>query len=197
MHRAVASPTTVDRAPGAPATTDVCAWAGPEALYDEYGTLAFTLAYRIVHDRGIAEDVVQEAFLSLWRNAHRYDPGRASMRTWLCRIVRNRAIDRLRGTAGRQRGDRSLDELTALCSTTDVVSDVLRHEEARTITAALAALPPSQREAIELAYYGGYSQTEIAAMTVCPLGTVKSRTRLAIRALSASLASLRPTDAVA
>ena len=160
-------------------------------LYDRYGALAFSLAYRIVRERGAAEDVVQEAFLAVWRNASRYDAGRASMRSWLCTIVRNRAVDRLRGASGRWRGDSSLDTLTTLCSSTDVVSDALRHEEARAIVAALAALPPAQREAIELAYYGGYTQVEIAAMMKLPVGTIKGRTRLAMRALAAALEPMR------
>ena len=90
--------------------------------------------------------------------------------------------------------DQSVDALTSLCSSADVVSDVLQREEARSVGAAVLALPAAQREAIELAYYGGYSQTEIAALTAAPLGTVKGRTRLAMRALAAALAPLRPTD---
>ncbi len=166
-------------------------------IYDQYGTLAFTLAHRIVGDRGVAEDVVQDAFLTLWRNAQRYQPQRASLRTWLCTIVRNRAIDQLRGTAGRRRTDQSLDDIASLYDPADVVADVIRHDEAQSITAALAALPPAQRETIELAYYGGYTQPEIAALMARPLGTVKSRTRLALRALAASLAPLRSADLLA
>ena len=147
----------------------ICSHAGsPEstaALYDKYGTLAFSLAYRIVRERGTAEDVVQDAFLAAWRNADRYDPRRGSLRTWLCQIVRNQALDRLRGTSRRQRDHQSLEDLTSLASAADVVADVLRREESRAVVAALAALPPGQRDAIELAYYGGYSQTEIATLT--------------------------------
>ncbi len=169
---------------------------GVEALYDKYGRLAYGLAYRILNDRTAAEDVVQEAFLGLWRNARSFDTSRGNVRGWLLSIVRNRAIDRLRGTAGRRRTDQSIDDLTTLSSSADVVADVLRDEESRAVAAALAALPPAQREAIELAYYGGYSQTEIASMTGCPLGTVKSRTRLAMRSLAAALAPLHSADSV-
>ena len=172
------------------ATADLTSVDDLADLYDRYGALAFSLAHHIVRDRGVAEDVVQEAFLALWKNADRYDASRASMRTWLCRIVRNRAIDRLRGTSARQRNDASLDMLTSLSSSTDVVSDVLRGEEAAAITTALTGLPRAQREVIELAYYGGYTQTEIAARTQQPLGTVKGRTRLAMRALAVALAPL-------
>ncbi len=157
-------------------------------IYDQFGTLAFTLAHRIVGDRGVAEDVVQDAFLNLWRNAHRYQPQRASLRTWLCTIVRNRAIDQLRGTAGRRRAEHSLDDIASLYDPADVVADVIRSDESRSINAALAELPPAQRETIELAYYGGYSQAEIAVLMARPVGTVKSRTRLALRALAASQA---------
>ncbi len=87
--------------------------------------------------------------------------------------------------------DQSLDALTSMCSSSDVVSDVIQRDEARSVVAALAALPAAQREAIELAYYGGYSQTEIAAMTARPLGTVKGRTRLAMRSLAAALEPMR------
>ncbi|MDQ6847123.1 MAG: sigma-70 family RNA polymerase sigma factor [Candidatus Dormibacteraeota bacterium] len=164
------------------------------ALYDGYSDLAFTLAFRIVRDRGVAEDVVQEAFLAVWRNADRFDVSRGSIQTWLCRIVRNRALDRLRGPSGRRRHDTPVDTLTSLASSDDVVSDVLRREEVGAITAALANLSPPQREAIELAYYGGYSQSQIAARTAVPLGTVKGRTRAAMRALAAALAPLRTAD---
>lgn len=164
---------------------------GIAGLYDRFGGLAFTLALRIVRDRGIAEDVVQEAFLAVWRHADRFDARRGSMQTWLCTVVRNRALDRCRGTAGRQRRDESLDAIVSLPGTADVVSEVVRHEETREIVAALAGLSAPQREAIELAYFGGYSQTEIAAMTSVPLGTIKSRTRSAMRALASALAPMR------
>jgi RNA polymerase sigma-70 factor, ECF subfamily len=164
---------------------------GIAGLYDRFGVLAFTLALRIVRDRGIAEDVVQDAFLSVWRHADRFDARRGSMQTWLCTVVRNRALDRCRGTAARQRRDEPLDAIMSLAGTTDVASEVVRHEETREIGAALAGLSAPQREAIELAYFGGYTQTEIAAMTSVPLGTIKSRTRSAMRALASALAPMR------
>ena len=195
MNSSAMSLVAATGAPAAPALGGVASTPESAAsLYDQYGSLAFSLAYRIVQDRGTAEEVVQDAFLAIWRNADRYDPRRGSMRTWLCRIVRNRALDRLRGTSGRQRGQQSLEQLTSLATSEDVVSDVLRREETRCVAAALAALPTGQRDAIELAYYAGHSQSEIASMTATPLGTVKGRTRAAMRALAASLASLRMVD---
>ena len=161
------------------------------ALYETYGTLAFTLAYRIVGDRGTAEEVVQEAFVAMWRNAARYDRDRGSVRTWLCQIVRNRALDRLRGTSRRARQHASLEELTSLAGPSDVVADAVERDEARRVAAAVAALPHGQRQAIELAYYAGCTQSEIARLTALPLGTIKGRTRTAMRALATSLADLR------
>lgn len=166
------------------------------ALYDSYGTLAFTLAYRIVGDRGVAEDVVQDAFLAMWRSAARYDGARGSVRTWLCQIVRNRALDRLRGTSRRARQHVSLDELTGLVAPDDVFDDVVERDAARRVAVAVAALPHGQREAIELAYYAGCSQAEIAGRTGLPLGTIKGRTRAAMRTLATALAELRPLPEV-
>ena len=167
------------------------------ALYDSCGTLAFSLAYRIVRDRGTAEDVVQEAFLAVWRHGDRFDPERGSARAWLCQIVRNGALDRLRGRSRRQRDHQSLDDFTFLAGSVDVMAEVLQRDQRRSVLAAVAALPLGQREAIELAYFDGYSQAEIATRTGLPLGTVKSRTRAAMRALAGSLASLRNLTAAA
>ena len=164
---------------------------GAAALYDDHGTLAFSLAYRIVRDHGVAEEVVQEAFLSLWRNEDRFDAARGSLRALVCHAVRNRALDRLRGRSGRQRDHQSLDDLLHLPSGDDIAAEVERREQSREVTTALTTLPAEQRQVIELAYFGGYSQTEIAELTDRPLGTVKGRTRLALRALAAALAPLR------
>lgn len=164
------------------------------ALYDQHGALAFSLAYRIVRDWGVAEEVVQDAFLAVWRNIHRYDPKRGSARAWLCQIVRNRAVDRLRGTSGRARDHQSLEDFALLSGSPDVVEEVLRRDQRGEVLAALAALPAGQREAIELAYFGGYSQSEIATNSGLPLGTVKGRTRAAMRALARSLAPLRTSE---
>ena len=160
-------------------------------MYDAYGALAFTLAYRVVGDRATAEDVVQDAFLNLWRHADKFDPARGSLQAWICRVVRNRAIDRTRGSAGRARRHQSLDVLVSVASADDVAADVLQRDEARAIAAAVAALPAGQREAVELAYYGGYSQSEIATRTGIPLGTIKGRTRAAMRSLASTLAALQ------
>jgi RNA polymerase sigma-70 factor (ECF subfamily) len=162
---------------------------GIEMLYDRYSGLAYTLALRVVNDPGTAEDVVQEAFLSIWRRASTYRSDRGSLRTWVCSIVHHRALDRLRGRAGRARQDMALEhapiEVTSVSDTWDRVVDGIEREEIRK---ALTELSVEQRETIELAYFGGYSQTEISELMQVPLGTVKGRTRLALRKLRGVLA---------
>lgn len=157
---------------------------GVEMLYDRYAGLAYTLAFRVLNDAGTAEDVVQEAFLSIWRRASTYRSDRGSLRTWVCSIVHHRALDRLRGRSGRARSDVALDhasgEATSVSDTWDRVAVELERQAVR---AALVDLTVEQRETIELAYFGGYSQTEISDLMKVPLGTVKGRTRLALRKL--------------
>ncbi len=161
---------------------------GIEMLYDRYSGLAYTLALRVVNDPGTAEDVVQEAFLSIWRRASTYRSDRGSLRTWVCSIVHHRALDRLRGRSGRARQDVALEHapvaVTSVSDTWDQVADEIQREE---IHKALTDLSVEQRETIELAYFGGYSQTEISDLMQVPLGTVKGRTRLALRKLRGAL----------
>ncbi|MDQ2960319.1 MAG: sigma-70 family RNA polymerase sigma factor [Candidatus Dormibacteraeota bacterium] len=170
---------------------------GIEMLYDRYGSLAYTLAYRVLNDAGNAEDVVQEAFLSIWRRASTYRSDRGSLRTWVCSIVHHRALDRLRGRAGRARLDMGIEhapvEASSISDTWDRVAESLERDEIRV---ALGALSMEQRETIELAYFGGYSQVEISDLMKVPLGTVKGRTRLALRKLRDALAG-RVAEAVA
>lgn len=156
-------------------------------LYDRYGRLAYTLALRVLGDAAAAEDVVQEAFLSVWRRATSYRPERGSLRTWLCSIVHHRAIDRLRGRSGRARLDLPLDRAPAEEGISDTWDAVAADLERGQIRRALAELPDEQRRTIELAYYAGYSQSEISSLMSVPLGTVKGRTRIALRRLRSSL----------
>jgi RNA polymerase sigma-70 factor (ECF subfamily) len=176
---------------------DLLSRAEPEAmemLYDRYSGLAYTLAFRVLNDAGAAEDVVQEAFLSVWRRASTYRSDRGSLRTWVCSIVHHRALDRLRGRAGGARRDVALEHapmpFTSVSDTWDKVADVLERE---TVRRALDQLSVEQRETIELAYFGGYSQTEISELMKVPLGTVKGRTRLALRKLR-SLLQFQPAE---
>jgi RNA polymerase sigma-70 factor (ECF subfamily) len=151
-----------------------------EELYDRYGRACFGLAYRIVNDYGVAEDVVQDAFLRVWRQAGSYVPGRGSVKNWLLSIVHHRAIDVLRSRGDRPRRDLPLDSAELLPANADVWREVNRSIERDTVRAALATLPDAQRETIELAYFGGYTYVEIAELMGVPLGTVKSRMRLGL-----------------
>lgn len=158
-------------------------------LYDRYGGLAYGLAYRILNDRSAAEDVVQEAFLSIWRRAASFEVKRGSARTWLLSIVHHRAIDRLRGTSGRDRQGASLDEVDRIVAVDDPWRDVELTLQRETLRRGLASLPEEQRRTIELAYFGGYTQTEIANAMGVPLGTVKGRIRMGLQKLRALLAA--------
>jgi RNA polymerase sigma factor (sigma-70 family) len=158
---------------------------GLETLYDRYHSMAYALALRITTETGLAEDVVQDSFLGLWRNASRYAEAKGSVRGWLLAIVRHRAIDAMR----RQRkgvalGDESDGELLPTALTLpDIWPEVSGHLDAEQVRSALTVLPPAQREVIELAYFDGLTQREIADKTHAPLGTVKSRMRLGLGAL--------------
>jgi RNA polymerase sigma-70 factor (ECF subfamily) len=154
-------------------------------LFDRYGGLAYSLAVRMLADPGAAEDVVQEAFLSVWRQAGRFDLAKGTARGWLMSIVRNRAVDRIRRRRSRGGGhDRGLDDINAEESwLPDVWAEVSVSLDRETITAALAELPESQRQVIDLAYYGGLTHVEIAQRLEVPLGTVKGRIRIGLKRL--------------
>lgn len=159
------------------------------AIYDRHSGPAFSLALRIMRARGPAEDVTQEAFLSLWRGAGRYRAGRGSVKTFLLGIVHHRAIDALRREAvvGRRRASsEGLEDLLPAREQTD--SEAARREEARAVQAALGALPERQSRVLELAFFGGLTHTQIAAMLEEPLGTVKGRIRLGLDRLREELA---------
>jgi RNA polymerase sigma-70 factor (ECF subfamily) len=153
-------------------------------VYDRHASSVFSLAYRMMGSRAAAEDVAQEAFLSAWRSGARYDRGRGSVRTWLLGIVHNRAIDGMR--RGKVRDFPRVDDETATErleaeERTDV--EVARRDEAATIRAAIETLPSDQSQVIELAYFGGFTHTEIASMVEAPVGTVKGRMRLGLKKL--------------
>jgi RNA polymerase sigma-70 factor (ECF subfamily) len=158
-----------------------------DRLYEQYGAMAFSIAYRITGDRAAAEDVVQEAFLGAWRNAARYVDARGSVRTWLLSIVHHRAVDAVR----RRRPTVELPDTEASLPDTltlpDTWADVEHRLDREAVLAAMTSISEVQREAIELAYFGGLTQTEIAARTGVPLGTVKGRLRLGLQGLRAAL----------
>lgn len=157
------------------------------ALYDRYNRLVYSLGYRMLGDREAAEELVQEVFLRAWRQAQTYQPSLGRLSTWLLGIARNLAVDELRRRGSRpQRTDGDVEEqLEHIASTsTDEPAEQLaistRREE---VLRALDELPPPQREVMELAYYGGLTQSEIAERLNQPLGTVKTRMRLATQKL--------------
>ena len=158
-----------------------------EELYGRYKTMAYSIAFRITNDTTLAEDVVQDAFLGAWRNAARYVEGRGSVKTWLLAIVHHRAIDAIR----RRRPTIELPDLElpppAAFTVPDVWAEVATGLDADTVREVLTVLSDVQREAIELAYFGGLTQQEIADRTATPLGTVKSRIRLGLLAMRRTL----------
>lgn len=164
-----------------------------DRLYDRYRTMAFSIALRITNDGSLAEDVVQDAFLGAWRNAARYAEGRGSVRTWLLSIVHHRAIDAVR----RRRPTTELPETgdgapPAELTMPDVWPEIAAGIDRDTVRTALATLSDVQREAIELAYFSGLTQVEIAEKTNTPLGTVKSRIRLGLLSMRRSIVGDEP-----
>jgi RNA polymerase sigma-70 factor (ECF subfamily) len=161
-----------------------------EVFYDRHGGVAYSLAYRIVGEKAAAEDVTQEAFISIWKSGARFDRARGSVRSWMLSIVRNRAIDALRSRAGKAPKltfdddavleQRPSEELTE--------EEAMRNETAGEIRGALGELPGEQSKVIELAYFGGFSQSEISRMLGVPLGTVKGRMRLGLEKIRGELA---------
>ena len=159
-----------------------------EVYYDRHAGAAYSLAHRIVGDPRLAEDVTQEAFLSIWRSESGYDAARGSVRTWTLGIVRNRAIDAIRRQASARvppldlSGDEQLEQER---SDADTAEAAIGRDMARRLRGVVRKLPTDQARVIELAYFGGFSQDEIARMLEIPLGTVKGRTRLALEKIRA------------
>ncbi len=155
-----------------------------ELIYDRHVGAAYSLAYRMCGAPVAAEDVVQEAFLSIWRSAARYDRMRGSVRTWILGIVHNRAIDQLRRSVvhdRRRASDEGIEERFEAPERTEV--EAARRDEAREVRAALENLPAEQSRVIDLAYFGGYTHTEIAGLLGAPIGTIKGRMRLGLEKL--------------
>jgi RNA polymerase sigma-70 factor (ECF subfamily) len=166
-----------------------------ETVYERHSTAAFSLAYRMTGKRATAEDVVQEAFLSLWRSGARYDRTRGSVRTWTLGIVHNRAIDALRRATvhdKRRASDEGLEERFEARERTEV--EVAQRDEAREVREALTGLPTEQSRVIELAYFGGFTHTEIADIIGAPIGTIKGRMRLGLEKMRGRLEALEVTS---
>ncbi|MGI8727841.1 MAG: sigma-70 family RNA polymerase sigma factor [Solirubrobacterales bacterium] len=166
-----------------------------EVLYDRHCSAAYSLAYRIVGDKLMAEDTTQDAFLSIWRSNSRYDRARGGVRSWVLTVVRNRAIDALRrGGTGAPRLD-SDDELAleGREAPERTEEEVVRRETSEQLKGAIRTLPNDQSQVIGLAYFGGFSHSEIAEMLGLALGTVKGRMRLGLAKVRSQMAeSIHP-----
>lgn len=161
------------------------------ALFDRYGGIAFGVAYRMLSDRTLAEDVVQESFLSAWRHASSFDAGRGSVRAWLLTTVRNRCVDLLRGPRRELKLEESVEAiLSERVAADDVWDEVARVLDAADVRRALDQLPEEQRLTVNLAFFGGLTHAQIAAQMRVPLGTVKGRMRLALEKLREALVGM-------
>ena len=159
-----------------------------EALYDRHAGAAFSLAYRMVGNRAAAEDIVQDALLAIWRSRVRYQRERGSVRSWVLGIVHHRGIDNVRRNLVHDRRRASaegIEERHEAAERTEL--EAVRRDEARTVRAALEALPDQQSKVIELAYFGGFTHTEIADVLEEPVGTVKGRMRLGLEKMRRQL----------
>jgi RNA polymerase sigma-70 factor (ECF subfamily) len=159
-----------------------------EVIFDRHADAAFSLAYRMCGRRATAEDVVQDAFLSLWRSGARYDRGRGSVRSWVLSVVHNRAIDGFRREAVKQARDVHDDGIAErMPSAERTDTEVERRDDAQLVRGALEELPADQRRVIELAYFGGFTHSQIAELLELPAGTVKGRMRLGLSKMRLAL----------
>ena len=159
-------------------------------LYDRYGRVAYALILRVVRDTGIAEDLVQETFLRVWNRVHGFDAQKGSIGPWLLAVARNRAIDYLRSAGGRERNAVEYEEIEHPSLFCDMEKDIISSDKARIVKSAIEKLSPNQRQVIELAYFEGLSQTEMAERMGQPLGTVKTWVRTALKNLRDELGAV-------
>jgi len=166
-------------------------------LYERFRRPAFSLARRILGDDVLAEDVLQEVFLSVWRDPSAFDRSRGSVASWLLAVVHHKAVDAVRREESQRRRQTLAEEdlaLTAPVATRDVEDEAWSRVVAQRVRTAMGALSSSQREALTLAYYGGYTQREVAALTGTPLGTVKTRMLAGMRRLREELGTDVPAE---
>ena len=152
-------------------------------LYDRYGRLTYSLILRVVRDTGIAEDLVQETFLRVWNRVQAFDAQKGAIGPWLLAVARNRAIDYLRSAGGRERNAVEFEETDHPALYIDMEQGILASDKARRVKRAVEKLSAQQRQVIELAYFEGLSQTEMAQRMGQPLGTVKTWVRTALKNL--------------
>ena len=150
-------------------------------LYDRHSRAAYSLAYRMMGERQAAEDLVQDAFLKIWRGAGSYRSERGSVRTWLLSIVHNRGIDQLRSLGSRRRTQERIEASVPRFQPSEAFAQSWRNSQREQVREALKTLPPEQLKVLELAYFSGYTHVEIAELLGLPLGTVKGRMRLGLK----------------
>jgi RNA polymerase sigma-70 factor (ECF subfamily) len=168
----------------------------PQALaefYDRYGRLVYSLILRVVRDAGTAEDLVQETFLRVWNRVGGFDTEKGAIGPWLLAVARNRAIDYLRSAGGRERNLVEFEENDHPALYCDMEKDILTSDKARLVKSAIERLSPNQRQVIQLAYFEGLSQTEMAERMGQPLGTVKTWVRTALKNLRDELGAAAVT----
>jgi len=150
-------------------------------LYDRHSRSAFSLAYRMMGDRQAAEDLAQDAFIKVWKNASSYRAERGSVRTWILSIVHNRGIDQLRSTASRKRTQEKIEASAPSSQPSEAFSETWRNSRRDQVREALKSLPAEQLKILELAYFSGYTHVQISELLSLPLGTVKGRMRLGLK----------------
>jgi RNA polymerase sigma-70 factor, ECF subfamily len=150
-------------------------------LYDRHSRAAFSLAYRMMGERQASEDLAQDAFLKVWRNASSYRADRGSVRTWILSIVHNRGIDQIRSQASRRRTQEQIEASAPRSQPSEAFAETLRNSQRDQVREALDTLPPEQLKILELAYFSGYTHVEISDLLGLPLGTVKGRMRLGLK----------------
>jgi RNA polymerase sigma-70 factor, ECF subfamily len=150
-------------------------------VYDRHGRAAYSLAYRMMGERQAAEDLVQDAFLKVWRAAGSYRTERGSVRNWLLSVVHNRAIDQLRSLASRRRTQEKIEASAPTSQPSEAFAQTWRNSQREQVREALKTLPQEQLKIVELAYFSGYTHMEIAELLGLPLGTVKGRMRLGLK----------------
>jgi RNA polymerase sigma-70 factor (ECF subfamily) len=164
-------------------------------LYDRYGRLAYSLVLRVVRDQAIAEDLVQETFLRVWNRIQSIDSEKGAIGPWLLAVARNRAIDYLRSTAGRDRSSAvELDETEHAPLFREMEAGIVMSDQVRRIRTALEKLAPNYRTVVELAYFEGMSQSEMSAKMGQPLGTIKTWVRTALQSLRDELGVAVPSS---
>jgi RNA polymerase sigma-70 factor (ECF subfamily) len=150
-------------------------------LYDRHSRAAYSLAYRMMGDKHAAEDLLQDAFLKLWRGATSYRTERGSLRTWILSIVHNRGIDQLRSSASRRRTQEKVVASAPISQPSEAFAATWRNTQREQVREALGTLPKEQLKILELAYFSGYTHVEISELLGLPLGTVKGRMRLGMK----------------